>query len=75
MSSKLGSINKNQWVKGLLVAVGGAILGAVANALQNGVNLDKHFCITTLTGAGVALGAYFKATLLTGENGKPLTNK
>jgi hypothetical protein len=75
MSSKLGSVNTQQWVKGLLVAVGGAVLGAVGSALQNGVVLDKTFWITTGSGALVAFVAYLKATLLTGENGNPLTNK
>ena len=75
MSSKLGSVSKKQWVKGLLVVVGGAVLGALIDALQRGVKMDKQFLTSTLIAAAIALGGYLKATLLTGENGNPLTNK
>jgi hypothetical protein len=75
MSSKLGKISKKQWIKGLLVALSGSVVGAVTAGLQSGMKLDKQFWITTGTGAIVAVLGYINATLLTGENGNPLTNK
>lgn len=65
--SQLWSLTKNDYLKGLVVAVIAAVLTVILQTLQNGLAIDWNQVLTIALTAGIG---YILKNLATDENGK-----
>jgi hypothetical protein len=75
MKSKIFTIIQSQWVKGLYIAVGGAVIDAIYQPVQALISHQPtNFSGWQLLGAGLlAATAYIKVTFLSNSNRQLLT--
>jgi len=65
--SQLWSLTKNDYLKGLVVAVIAAVLTVILQTLQNGLTINWNEVITVALTAGIG---YILKNLATDESGK-----
>ena len=76
--SGLGKLNPGDWGRGLLMAVIGAVLGVIYEALTKGIPNDwltvRAMLITSGGAGALAAVSYILKNLGTGSGGQVLTN-
>jgi hypothetical protein len=73
MRSKFFSLNKRDFIKGLIVAVITGVLTFMVDGLKSGVPLDLAFLGQIGINALIALGSYLLKNLFTNSKGEILT--